>query len=439
MNITVVGTGYVGLVTGTTFAELGHTVMCIDIDERKVEDLKKGIMPIYEPGLKEIVVRNHEAGRLRFSTKIADFAEESKAFFIAVGTPQDEDGSADLQYVKAVAEDIAGVFSEFDDENREKFRIVVNKSTVPVGTGNIVKDIISKTYDGNFDVVSNPEFLREGQAVNDCFNPDRVVVGIDHGNEEAREIIVKLYEKLDGPIVFTDVKSAELIKYASNSFLAMSISFINTVAQICEEAGADVTEVTRGMKLDKRIGKHAFLSAGLGYGGSCFPKDVQALIKIASNNNVDFSLLRASEEVNMMQKKSVVEKLKDVMGGVQGKKIALWGLAFKPETDDIREAVSLVVIDDLIAEGAEIIGYDPVADENVKEKYPDLVYADSAKDAVRDADAVVVITEWSEFTGVDIDEVKNLMRGNVFFDGRNIFSPKDMRDAGFEYLSVGRR
>lgn len=439
MNITVIGTGYVGLVTGTAFAELGHTVVCVDIDEQKVENLKNGVMPIYEPGLKEIVIRNYEAGRLIFSTKLADFAEQSEAFFIAVQTPQDEDGSADLTYVKAVANDIADVFSNFDSENKAKFRIVVNKSTVPVGTGNIVKDIVSEKYDGDFDVVSNPEFLREGQAVGDCFNPDRVVVGIDNGNEKAKKVVVKLYEKLDAPIVFTDVKSAELIKYASNSFLAMSISFINTVAQICEEVGADVTEVTRGMKLDKRIGKHAFLNAGLGYGGSCFPKDVQALIKIADNNTVDFSLLKASESVNKMQKQSVVSRLKEVAGDLSDKRIALWGLAFKPETDDIREAVSLVVIDDLISEGAKIVGYDPVASDLVRQKYPDIEYANSAFEASKDADIIVLITEWSEFVGVDIAKLKDEMAGDIFFDGRNVFSPEDMRAAGFNYLSVGRK
>ncbi|MBU1118691.1 UDP-glucose/GDP-mannose dehydrogenase family protein [Patescibacteria group bacterium] len=437
MKITVVGTGYVGLVTGTIFADFGNEVTCIDIDEEKVENLKKGISPIYEPGLEEVIQRNIESGKLLFSTDITLPAQESEVIFIAVGTPQDEDGSADLQYVQAVAKDIGEALKKSDTQNRS-YKVIVNKSTVPVGTGDIVKSIISEHYEGPLDVVSNPEFLREGQAVHDCINPDRVVVGIDDMTDKAKEVIRELYRPVKCPVLFTDIKSAELIKYASNSYLAMSVSFINDVAAVCESLGGNVDLVSEGMKLDKRIGKHAFLSAGLGYGGSCFPKDVQALINISNKAEVNFGMLKAAEETNMRQKKSAVEKLKILLGDLSGKTIALWGLAFKPNTDDLRDAVSLVIIEDLLQEGVTVKVYDPVAMENMKKIHADLTYSDSAFAAVEDANGLIVVTEWDEFYQIDPVELKKRMSEPNVVDGRNVFDPNEMRENGFNYISVGR-
>lgn len=438
MKITVIGTGYVGLTTGTIFSDLGNDVTCIDINEEKIENLKQGILPIYEPGLKEVVEKNFVAGNLHFSTNLEDSLADSTVVFIAVQTPQDEDGSADLQYVEAVAKEIGEKLQKVEESQRS-YTIIVNKSTVPVGTGDLVSRIIDGIYEGEFDVVSNPEFLREGQAVHDSFHPDRVVVGMDCDCKSARNAMKELYSPLDTEILFTDLKSAELIKYASNSFLALSISFINSISQLVECVGGDVEMVSKGMRMDKRIGKYAFLSAGAGYGGSCFPKDVKALIKIAEDAEYDFTILKSAEAVNKEQKHSISEKVTQILGGdVSGKKIALWGLAFKPETDDMRESISEVVIADLFDAGASVIAYDPVAMEEAKRKELPVEYAEDAMSALKDADALVVVTEWKEFKEVDVDQIKEHIAVPNVVDGRNIFDPVVMREKGFNYVGVGR-
>ncbi|MBI2426773.1 MAG: UDP-glucose/GDP-mannose dehydrogenase family protein [Candidatus Kerfeldbacteria bacterium] len=430
MKLAVIGTGYVGLVTGTIFAELGNDVITVDIDKEKIRKLKEeGVIPIYEPGLEELVHRNAKDGRLTFTTNTGEAVRASDIIFIAVGTPSDKDGQADLQYVRAVAEEIG--------KHMNGSKVIVNKSTVPVGTGDIVHDIIRKYYDGEFEVVSNPEFLREGSAVQDCLHPDRVVIGSTN-NGRAKSIIQELYKPLDCPIIFTDVKSAEMIKYASNSFLAASISFMNSVANICERVGADVEMVSEGMRYDKRIGKHAFVSAGAGYGGSCFPKDVKALIRIATLAKYDFSILKAVEEVNESQKQSVVDKLRSLVGDIRGKRIGVWGLAFKPKTDDMRDAVSLVVLEELTQEGAEIVAFDPVAETECAKHFPNVEYVKSAYDAVENVDVVLLLTEWDEFCQIDLAKVKSLMKSPKMVDGRNVFSPEKMRSLGFEYVSIGR-
>lgn len=438
MNITVIGTGYVGLTTGTIFSDLGNMVTCIDLNEEKIQNLKKGKLPIYEPGLGEIVQRNIDAERLHFSTELHDSLPEADVVFIAVQTPQGEDGSADLQYVEAVAEEVGKMLAEVPKEKRA-YKIIVNKSTVPVGTGDIVNHIIKKHYDGEYNVVSNPEFLREGQAVHDSYHPDRVVVGMDCHCEEAHDAMKKLYEPLDTEILFTDLKSAELIKYASNSFLALSISFANSIANLVEKVGGDMNMVSKGMRLDKRIGKHAFLSAGCGYGGSCFPKDVQALIKISDDAGYDFSILKAAEEVNHTQKHILAEKVERALGGkVEGARIAIWGLAFKPKTDDMREAVSVVVIKDLLEKGAKIVAYDPVAKEEAQDLGLGIEYADSAFTAAENADVLVIVTEWDEFKQIDLQRLKEKMNSPIVVDGRNIFDSEKMKNQGFIYSSIGR-
>lgn len=438
MNVTVIGTGYVGLTTGTILSDIGHSVTCIDINEEKIGNLKKGILPIYEPGLDEVVVKNFEAGNLHFSTHLEDSLSESDVVFIAVQTPQDEDGSADLQYVEAVAREI-GEKLELVPEAERTDKVIVNKSTVPVGTGDIVQSIIGKLYSGKFDVVSNPEFLREGQAVHDSYHPDRIVVGMDCYCEDTHEKMEKLYEPLNAEMLVTDLKSAELIKYASNSFLALSISFINSIANLVEKVGGDVEMVSRGMKLDKRIGPHAFLSAGSGYGGSCFPKDVQALINIADTAGYDFDILKAAERVNYDQKHVLAKKVEKILGGdVSGKKIALWGLSFKPETDDMREAISIVAINDLKKSGAEIVAYDPVAIDEAKRLELDVDYANSPLEAAKDADALLVVTEWKQFKEVELGELKKALKENNIVDGRNIFDPESVRRLGFVYEGIGR-
>lgn len=429
MKISVIGTGYVGLVTGTCFAELGNEVLSADINEQKIKILKEGGVPIYEPGLGELIERNVKESRLSFTTDVGEAVKFGDVVFIAVGTPAREDGSADLTYVKNVAHTIA--------DNLDRYKVIVNKSTVPVGTGDIVTEIIRKKYTGEFDVVSNPEFLREGSAVNDCLNPDRVVIG--NGNERARKVMIELYKSLDCPILFTDVKSAELIKYASNSLLACEISFINNIANLAERAGADIEMVSQGMRLDKRIGKQAFLSAGCGYGGSCFPKDVQALIKILKDFDTDASLLTAVEKINNSQKMSLVDKLKQAIPSIKGKKIAVWGLAFKPRTDDLREAVSLTVIPAILELGAKISAFDPVAQEEAKKIFKgDIWYAENPLQAIKSADALVILTEWDEFRQIDKNTIKELLSQPIVIDGRNVFNPKEMSELGFKYLSVGR-
>lgn len=429
MKISVIGTGYVGLVTGTCFAELGNDVLSADIDEDKIKTLKQGGVPIYEPGLGELISRNVKEGRLLFTTNVDQAVKHGEVVFIAVGTPSDEDGSADLTYVKNVAQTIA--------DNIDSYKIIVNKSTVPVGTGNIVSDIIKEKYDGEFDVVSNPEFLREGSAVADCLHPDRVVIG--NGQKRARKKMEELYKPLDCPILFTDVKSAEIIKYASNSLLAAEISFINSIAGLAESVGADIEMVSQGMRLDKRIGKQAFISAGCGYGGSCFPKDVKALVKTLKDFKADSSLLEAVEKVNDDQKMSMISKLKKFMPDLNSKKIAIWGLAFKPKTDDMREAVALTVIPALLDAGAKISAFDPVAEKEALRIFGDkIALSPDPFESVSKADALMILTEWDQFRQVDLKKIKELLNEPIVIDGRNVFDPKEMEELGFKYLSIGR-
>lgn len=428
MKITVIGTGYVGLVTGTCFAELGNEIICVDIDKQKVSQLIKGIIPIYEPGLEELVQKNLKEKRLNFTTIAEKAVKISKVIFIAVGTPPDKSGQADLRYVKQATRDIAKFINEY--------KIVVNKSTVPVGTGDIVKQIIQKKYKGKFSVVSNPEFLREGSAVYECLHPDRVVIGNE--DEKSKKIMMQLYEPLRCPMVFTDIKSAELIKYASNAMLATQISFINSIARICDKVGANVESVAEGMKLDKRIGKYAFLNAGGGYGGSCFPKDVRALIKSSEKNGFNFSILKAVEEINEGQKKLVVKKVKQLIKNLMGKVIAVWGLAFKPQTNDIRDATSITVIKELLKEKAKIKVFDPVAEKETRQIFPQLHYCSSLWESVKGADGLIILTEWDEFKELDKQKLKNILKKPNVVDARNIFDPDEMEALGFNYLSIGR-
>lgn len=429
MKVIIIGTGYVGLVQGVCLADLGNEVVCIDLDEEKVEKLKGGISPIYEPGIEELIEENIKAKRIKFDTSLKRNIENSEIIFIAVGTPPDEDGRADLQYVLAAAEEIG--------KNLDGYKIIVNKSTVPIGTGKLVKKTIAKHYKGEFDVVSNPEFLREGSAISDFMSPDRVVIGTEN-SKGAADKVAKLYEVLNAPILITKLETAEMIKYASNSYLAVQVSYINSIARICDKVGADVTEVAKGMKLDKRIGEKAFLNAGLGYGGSCFPKDVQALIQIARADNVDFTILEQVEAVNKLQRQNMLLKIIEKLGDLKGKKIALWGIAFKPKTDDLRDAPALTIIEGLISLGAKVYAFDPVAMNNAKKLIPDLKFAESSIEACEDADALVIATDWDEFKQVDLVKVKNALSKPNIFDGRNIYSPSEMKDAGFKYYSIGR-
>ncbi len=435
MKIAVIGTGYVGLVTGTCLAELGNNVTCVDIDDKKIANLKKGIIPIYEPGLEELVLRNHKEGRLDFTTNAKSAIEKSEVIFSAVGTPPDEDHRADLTAVMKVAETVGKYLNGY--------KVFVNKSTVPVGTSERVREIIKESSDGKteFDVVDNPEFLREGTAVKDFMNPDRIVVGLRKSSKKARELMEKVYSPLvraGRPLLFTDIHSAEIIKYASNSFLATKISFINEVANFCELVGADVTEVAKGIGLDDRIGPR-FLHAGIGYGGSCFPKDVQAFIQTGKDRGYEFLILEATEEVNQTQKLRLFNKLKEEEKDLEGKTVAIWGLAFKPKTDDMREAPSIITIKKLLEEGAKVQAFDPVAMDNAKMAIEGEVnYENNPYDAVKGADALLIMTEWDEFRAIDLEKVKSLMRGDLVCDGRNIYKPKEMKDLGFKYQSIGR-
>ncbi len=434
MKISVVGTGYVGLVTGVCLSDVGHDVTCIDIDEQKVEKMRNGISPIFEPGLEELMVKNINAGRLHFHTDHKLGFGEAEVIYIAVGTPQREDGSAELKYIEQAAKDIA--------RNITTNVIVVTKSTVPVGTNEFVKQTLvnhlseNEMQGLNVEVASNPEFLREGSAVNDTFNGDRIVIGTD--NEETAAILEKIYEPFNLPIYKTDIRSAELIKYASNAFLATKISFINEISNLCEKLGANVEAVAYGMGQDKRIGKQ-FLNAGIGYGGSCFPKDTHALVNIANTVDQDFDLLNSVITINNKQQASIVKKAKEQLGSLQGKKCAVLGLAFKPNTDDMREAAAITVSNMLLAEGAEVIAYDPIATENAKKVLPaEVTYAATKEDALIGADILFLITEWDEFKNMDLNEVKNLLNSPIIFDGRNCFELETMRELGFEYHSVGR-
>ncbi len=433
MKIAVVGTGYVGLVTGTCFAETGNTVTCVDIDEKKVEKLNNGEVPIYEPGLETLFERNVKQNRLHFTTDLAEGIEGAKIIFLALPTPPGEDGSADLQYVLKVADDLGGLLKEY--------AVIVDKSTVPVGTAEKVKNKVLAKAQVDFDVVSNPEFLREGVAVEDFMKPDRVVIGTQ--SKKAQEVMEKLYAPLvrqGNPILFMDEASAELTKYAANSFLATKITFMNEIANLCELLGADVDQVRKGIGTDTRIGKR-FLFAGIGYGGSCFPKDVQALAKSSVDVNYDFRILNAVMDINKDQKTRLVEKAKKHFGGdLKGKHFAIWGLAFKPYTDDIREAPALYNIEALLAEGATVSVYDPEAMKNVRDITGDKIsYCVDEYHAAEGADAIFIMTEWPLFRTPDFEKLSKDLKGKVIFDGRNLYEPDAMTELGYSYYSIGRK
>ncbi len=427
-KICVIGTGYVGLVTGTCFADMGHRVTCLDIDKNRISQLNHGVMPIYEPGLQQIVQQNVAAGRLDFTTEYPKALENSEFAFIAVGTPSNENGEADMQYVRNAADSIA--------KNLDHSIIIVNKSTVPVGTGDWVAEIISEQNHNTpkFQIVSNPEFLREGSAVNDFMEPDRIILGST--DLEAAQKVAELYEALRAPIMITDLRTAEMIKYASNAFLASRISFINEIANICESLGADVREVARGMGMDSRIGP-AFLDAGLGWGGSCFPKDVKALAYMAATQGAHPQLLHAVMDINKNQRKNAVKKLERGLGELKGKTIGLLGLSFKPNTDDIRDAPSLDIIQMLITAGANVKGFDPQAMQAVKEILPELTLCKNPYEVAENADAILLATEWNEFKSLDFKKIKESMRGTVIVDGRNIWDGDMLRTLGFIYYGIG--
>jgi len=432
MKIAVVGTGYVGLVTGTCFAETGNKVVCVDIDQSKVDKLNSGQITIYEPGLEKLFLRNIKEERLRFTTSLTSVVEDVEMIFLALPTPPGADGAADLKYVLGVADELGKLI--------KGYKVIVNKSTVPVGTADKVRVAIAKNYQGEFDVVSNPEFLREGVAVDDFMKPDRVVIGTT--SERAKKLMSELYApyvRQGNPIIFMDERSSELTKYAANSFLAMKISFMNEIAQLCERMGADVDMVRRGIGSDERIGKR-FLFSGIGYGGSCFPKDVQALIKSATEFNYDFKILKAVEQVNSNQKVHLVEKIKAYyQGNIRGKHFALWGLAFKPNTDDIREAPALLMINALLQEGSTVAAYDPEAMPNVQQELGNKInYAQSQYQALEGADALLIATEWSEFRTPDFERIEQLLPSKIIFDGRNLFEVAKLQQLGYQYISIGR-
>ncbi|EJR48918.1 nucleotide sugar dehydrogenase [Bacillus cereus VD107] len=430
MKIAVVGTGYVGLVTGVALSHIGHEVTCIDIDEKKVERMRKGISPIYEPGLEGLMLQSIEENRLFFTTSHKEGFEDVNIIYIAVGTPEREDGSANLSYIEQVAKDIA--------TNVNHDIIVVTKSTVPVGTNHYIKQLITEnlTKDIKVEVVSNPEFLREGSSVYDTFNGDRLVIGAD--SEEAASVMEEINKPFGIPVYKTDIRSAEMIKYASNAFLATKISFINEISNICEKVGANIEDVANGMGLDKRIGS-MFLKAGIGYGGSCFPKDTKALTKIASNVDLDFTLLKAVVEVNNKQQHKLVKSAQTRLGSLRDKNVAVLGLAFKPNTDDMREAASVVIIKELLGEGAKVTAYDPVAIENAKKLLPGTVaFTDNLQEALVDKDLVFIVTEWQEVKELDLTSFSKLMKQPIVFDGRNCFDLKEVEKHEIEYYSIGR-
>ncbi len=428
-QICVVGVGYVGLVTGACFADLGNRVVALDVDEERIENLKKGIMPIYEPGLEELVERNVKAGRLSFTTSYKEAVKDCEFAFIAVGTPSGVNGEADLQYVAAAATSIA--------ENMTGPLVIINKSTVPVGTGDWVADIVKGASPKQIDfwVVSCPEFLREGSAIGDFMNPHRTVLGSQH--PEAAEKVAQLHLPLRAPIVITNLRTAEMIKYASNAFLATKISFINEVANICESLGADVKEVAAGMGYDKRIGP-MFLDAGLGWGGSCFPKDVLALAYMAEEKGLDPKILNTVMDVNYERRKEAVAHIENLTGGLKGKTIGLLGLAFKPNTDDMRDAPSIDIAQALIADGAKVRGYDPVAKDVASPILPAVEMFEDPYSMAKGCDALMVMTEWNEFKQLDLEKIKKLLKSPVIFDGRNIYEPEKMEELGFEYRGMGR-
>jgi len=431
MDLSIIGSGYVGLVTGACFADVGHNVICVDNDLRKVELLRKGKIPIYEPGLEEIVHRNVSAQRLRFTDSIKEGVDNAQIIFIAVPTPQDTDGSVDLSFIERVAREIAGVLTDY--------RVIVDKSTVPVKTGEKVAESIKRynKHGVEFDVVSNPEFLREGCAVADLMRPDRIVIGAQ--SERAIDLMKKVYEPFMAPILVTDINSAELIKHAANSFLALKISYINAVSAICEASGADVEKVADGIGMDRRIGRN-FLNAGIGYGGSCFPKDIAAFITISEQLGVPFNLLKEVQRINATQKERFLKGIRDALWVLRDKKIAVWGLTFKPDTDDIRSSVAIELVAEMLREGAHVTAYDPKGMDKAREvkSIAGARLTVTALEAVEDAEALVIATEWAEFVNVDLETVREKMHTPLIFDGRNLYDPETMRKLGFHYTSIGR-
>jgi UDPglucose 6-dehydrogenase len=431
MDLSIIGSGYVGLVTGACFADVGHNVICVDNDAQKVEALQSGKVPIYEPGLEEVIHRNVSAHRLRFTDSIRDGVDNSQVVFIAVPTPQQPNGHVDLSYIEKVSREIAGVLTSY--------RVIVDKSTVPVKTGEKVAESIKRynRHGADFDVVSNPEFLREGCAVADLMQPNRIVIGAQ--SERAVDLMKKVYEPFMAPILVTDINSAELIKHAANSFLALKISYINAISAICEASGADVEKVADGIGMDRRIGR-SFLNAGIGYGGSCFPKDLAAFITISEQLGVSFDLLKEVQRINTAQKERFLKAIRDTLWILQEKKIAVWGLTFKPDTDDIRSSVAIDLVAEMLREGAHVVAYDPKGMEKAREvkAIADAQLVTSALEAVDGAEALVIATEWSEFAKVDLALVKEKMTTPIVFDGRNLFDPKTMAQLGFRYHSIGR-
>jgi UDPglucose 6-dehydrogenase len=431
MNISIIGSGYVGLVTGACFADVGHNVICVDNDQRKIESLRGGKVPIYEPGLEEIVHRNVSAHRLRFSGSIREGVDNAEVVFIAVPTPQDADGSVDLSFIEKVAREIAGVLKDY--------RVIVDKSTVPVKTGEKVAESIKRynKHGAEFDVVSNPEFLREGCAVADLMDPDRIVIGAQ--SERAIALMKKVYEPFMAPMLVTDINSAELIKHAANSFLALKISYINAISAICEASGADVEKVANGIGMDRRIGRH-FLNAGIGYGGSCFPKDIAAFITISEQLGVPFNLLKEVQRINAAQKERFLKSIRDALWVLRDKKIAVWGLTFKPNTDDIRSSVAIELVADLLREGAHVSAYDPKGMEKARQvkTIADARLTNTALEAIEGAEALIIATEWDEFANIDLATVRDKMHTPLVFDGRNLYNPETMQKLGFYYTSIGR-
>ena len=432
MHISVIGTGYVGLVTGACFAEFGVDVTCVDVDSEKVERLNRGEIPIYEPGLDKIVEKNTDAGRLHFTTDIKSAVESALVVFLAVGTPPQADGSPDMSFYRQAAKEVA--------EAMNGYKVLVTKSTVPVGTGKWLKQFVSENLktDTEFGIASNPEFLREGAAIQDFMRPDRVVIGSN--DERAIDVMKDLYRPLyliETPVVITSLEAAELIKYAANAFLATKITFINEIANLCDAIGCDVHDVARGMGMDNRIGRK-FLHPGPGYGGSCFPKDTRALTTVADSYGIETRIVDAVVEANERQREAMIPKIEKLLGGMDGKQIGVLGLSFKPETDDMRESPAIDIIKSLVERGAQVKAFDPVAIEEARHCLPEIEYADDEYDAIKDADILVIITEWNQFRALDMEKVKSLLRSPKIADLRNIYEPADMKDMGFEYVGVGR-
>ncbi len=431
MDLAIIGSGYVGLVTGACFADVGHNVICVDNDTQKIKQLQAGEVPIYEPGLEEVIHRNVSAHRLRFTGSIQEGVDNSQVVFIAVPTPQQPDGDVDLSFLEKVSREIAGVLTDY--------RVIVDKSTVPVKTGEKVAESIKRynRHGANFDVVSNPEFLREGCAVADLMRPDRIVIGAQ--SEQAIDLMKKVYEPFMAPILVTDINSAELIKHCANSFLALKISYINAVSAICEASGADIERVADGIGMDHRIGRH-FLNAGIGYGGSCFPKDIAAFIRISERLGAPFDLLKEVQRINNTQKERFLKAIRDALWVLREKRIAVWGLTFKPDTDDVRSSIAIELVTDLLHEGADVVAYDPKGMQKARaiKAIGATEFASSALEAVSNAEALIIATEWNEFCNVDLAVVKEKMRTPIVFDGRNVLDPETMRRLGFHYHSIGR-